>query len=798
MALYDGVPSIRLEGDKTRALALIPEAKALLYTVQTVKKNMGVSTFAMTRAVGDDGVLYVLSTGNQNILHISVATVVPEQITEEPVLTKSILSPDFLSGIVFNGFLENRTETLPSGEEITYAVCARFAPTPSCQETEDLRSGRQDSARLAVTPWVAFDELNSTVPAYTFSQYTKLRSSMYSGKMRKVAQIAMGLGRIGIAKMRDGAGNEPDTKYMEQVEAGGVQLRYDWRFIRTHGITTGGDGRLWLIEISSTRGVIARLLPMFPDSDTAGFFARYEALKDRAMVTALEELGCLPTGEAFPTGSELTELITSGDVLQLLTAGDLSDFYACSPYSSAMGWVFNSRGTEAHNTAYKYGDDGFQRGVWYQVNISIGPLLTDPPPKTPIAIGIASLVKQADSPIYCPPARQGAQVRYVPIKFHEPLLDGLLSHEGVPEVAAHGLPPPQSDVVMFVMFVDDELKTVRYFRNAQADVNNTVDDELEGVTCPYGGSWTTTRTYGLRSFPTMMYTNDFDDRKVLQANVNTALRVSTRLGYDPPTFSDYIEAPSTSYVSRYLIFRETTTVTDTGGEVLLGAVVIPAGSREAYYYATGGQLGEGKRVDKYVGYTQIKDPNVGYAWRCFAQLSAPPFPEDRPDCNTRVCRGDAPCSSGGRGFPKERRVVCLAVEPADCSELADSGEWLSLCENVDGFRRPEIVRPSTYTTQNMGTEDYGELYLVSQGYGGSIQIPVTYGLVNNHWMRPSPDPETGTIQRISASHSAIGNDVILYENGLSSYGGESVVQGYTPENIVPRDGIPTFIGVNAP
>ena len=205
-----------------------------------------------------------------------------------------------------------------------------------------------------------------------------------------------------------------------------------------------------------------------------------------------------------------------------------------------MGWAFNSKGTEAHNTAYKYGDDGFQRGVWYQVNISIGPVIENRQPNAPIAVGTATIRKQHDSPIYTSPVRGTSRARYVPIKFHEPLLPGLLSHEGVPQAEAAGLPPPQSDAVMFVMFVDDELKTVRYFHNGQSDLNVTVDDEREGVECLYGGAWNTTSTYGTRSFPIMMYTNDFDDRRVLQESVNTVARVSTRMGYEPPRFSDFI------------------------------------------------------------------------------------------------------------------------------------------------------------------------------------------------------------------------------------------------------------------
>ena len=77
MAVYDGTPSIRLEGDQERALVLVPEAKALLYRVQAFKQSSGVNTFSMTRRVDDDSVIYVLSAHGQHIIHISVAPDVP-------------------------------------------------------------------------------------------------------------------------------------------------------------------------------------------------------------------------------------------------------------------------------------------------------------------------------------------------------------------------------------------------------------------------------------------------------------------------------------------------------------------------------------------------------------------------------------------------------------------------------------------------------------------------------------------------------------------------------------------------
>lgn len=815
MAVYDGVPSIRLEGDEGRALALIPEAKALLYKVQTFKQRAGVGTFSMSRRVDDDSTIYVLSSLGQNLIHIAVAPDVPEQVYPEVEPSEGPMFPDFYSGLVYHGYIEERVREDDDGNEIRYSVCVNFSPTPNCRFThKELSGGRQEVPRLAVRPWVAYDELNNTSRSGrpVFTQYTKLRSSMYSGTMKKVAQIAMGLGRIGKAKLRDPRAVKPDTKYIKDVEANGVQIRYDWRFIRTHGITVGADGRLWIVEISNNRGVLARPLPIFPHSMTEGFRERAEARGDLAMLTVLDELGCLPTGEAFPnTAAQVNEMVERGEILRLLEPSALNDFYRCSAYSSAMGWAFNERGSEAHNTAYYFGEDGFQRGVWYQVNIDIGAIKEGREPGEPIANGTASLRKNTEGYIYCPPARGSSYARYVPIKFHEPMLPGLLSHEGVPDIAAAGLPIPKVDTPMFVSFVDGALKVVKYYRNPKQDTFYNVSGEPYPGECLLAGHWTITETSGSRSFPTMMYTNDFDDRKVLQEHTKITNIDSKDLGYDPPKFADYIESPETAYVWRERIFRRTTVVDERGGEHVVSAVAIPQYSREAYYYATGSRYNLGRRGSTSIRYDAVKDPNVGYAWRCFPRINPPPFPPGRPDCNTKVCRGDAECRYDGKGVPKERRVVCLAYEPspggpwvldgsggAACHEFADSGLWLELCQNVDMFNQLGMDKTASSTGWNLEGDEKASLYLISPGHGGPLSVPVTPSQMFNHWMTPSPDPETDIIQFIYAEHSAIGADMLVYATGLSSYQGEKRTYGYAPDSIGPNDGYPAFVGVNKP
>lgn len=797
MALYDGVPSIRLEGDEVRALALIPEAKALLYKVQTFLRNSGVGTYSMSRRVGQDAYIYALCANGLNILHISVAPQGVDVTDKEQIFSVNpTLFPDFYSGLVYHGFFETKTRTDENGDTVTYSVCDSFSPTQDClQNHKELVYQRQDVARLAVRPHASLPELEAGANSLkTHTQYAELRSSMYSGLMKEVVQVVMGLGRIGKDKIRDPSHRGEDTKYVKDVHAAGVQIRYDYKFHRTHGINIASDGRLWLIEISMTRGVLARPLPIFTKSNTQGFYDRADAIGDGSMKEALDLLGCLPTGETFPSvDAALEALIASGEVLRLMEPGELTPIYGCSPYSTAMGWAFNNFGTEAHNTAYHYGEEGFQRGVWYQINISIGPILTNREPNAPVANGFANLVRQRSDFIYCPPVPGNSAARYTPIKFYEPLIFGLLSHEGTPTINANSLPAPMVDTVMYVCFIDDDFHAIRYYRNPEAGVFTETTDTAEGEQCLYAGSWNRTVLTGMRSFPGMMYTNEIDDRRVLQENVRVTDTTSVDLGFDPPKFSDFLQSPEACFVWRDKIFKKTVHTEISGGETLSSIIAVPRYSREAYYYATGGNFTTGRSTNTAITFDSLRDPNVGYGWRCFPRQSIPPWPVGI-GCATDVCGGR--CSSGGQGVHKERRVVCLDTQNTLCNDIANEGVWLTVCDIVDGFNQTGMPKNPVFTTTNYGTDDKASLFLVSSRLGYAFPIPVTYSQYINHWALPSPDPESGNIQLISSMHNCLGADAVVYDTNLSSYAGSKLVLGYTTDTIGPNDGYPCFIGVN--
>lgn len=176
------------------------------------------------------------------------------------------------------------------------------------------------------------------------SQYTNICPSMYSGTMTKLAQIILGLGKSSRAK-------------------DGIQLRYDYRWAKCHGVLTGPDDKKWLVQISAD-GVLAMRVPIFKGSSGAG------GSKLIAVREAVKLFGGVPSGEPFPTGAALPAAIEAGTVIELASATDMDPAYSKTSYSTAMGWSFNEAGTEAHNTCYSEAA-GVYTSYHYKLDISL-------------------------------------------------------------------------------------------------------------------------------------------------------------------------------------------------------------------------------------------------------------------------------------------------------------------------------------------------------------------------------------------------------------------------------------------
>ena len=330
----------------------------------------------------------------------------------------------------------------------------------------------------------------------------------------------------------------------------------------------------------------------------------------------------------------------------------------------------------------------------------------------------------------------------------------------------------------------------------------------------YNGEWTITEVSGDRSFPEMMYTNDFDDRKVLQEHVKTTNIQSVDVGYDAPIRTMEVNY-DTYIVTRAKCFKRTTTVEKFGGERIVSAVVIPQYSREAYYYAMARTYDLYWRGSTDVSYDYITDPNYARSWGCTENFGIP-LPPDLGLEGTRLCRGDAPCwyrdatHDTTMVFHPEQRVMQLFHRAprvtGSCSDFADSGPWLELGQDVSKIRsstsseyQPLPVRRVESSSWDKTGEAEARLRLVTPGHGGPIEIPVSPTDVFTNWMRPSPDKHA-QLQYLPATHSGIGDDAVVYGTGLSSseFGGGASTHGYLPDAVAVSDGYPAFIGVNKP
>lgn len=289
-----------------------------------------------------------------------------------------------------------------------------------------------DSAALAV---VIDPAIKNPVDAGK-SQYSVIKPTMYSGRMTQLVQLLLGAG--------------------SNMKGPGVSVVYDYRWSRTHGVSTASDGSLWLIEISADNGVLAMRLPV---GGTGG--------RGHAASEAKRLFKGTPTGKSFPIGEKLIEAIEKSKVFRLLSADDLLPFYTKSPHSSACGWVLNNAGTEAHNTCWNtalYPGATESTCNWayhYKISIAID-RLDGPDPITGkyTLVASASLV-QVDASVFIVPPDI-----YPTMMFYEPEVEGVVAANatkpsGSGYVEALYTPFP-SDATLYVMFVNDTLRRVRY------------------------------------------------------------------------------------------------------------------------------------------------------------------------------------------------------------------------------------------------------------------------------------------------------------------------------------------------
>ena len=802
----DGVLRLALSGDVQQCQAYVPQAIALLRRTQERMRVGGLEQLSAQMRFDGRAYGHVLIAAGMNAVHIfaDYEASTPVSATLTPVEI-----PDFLSGVVQNGFIETVPEDPPYP---AYQELASFHPTVSCAQWFKLPDDYQKMVRLAVKPFAELagelDNPSESSPR-VFSQYTRLKPTMYSGTMRSLVQVLMGFAKPqqkhgkSVSRYRVTVSAKRPAKppvlsaYDKQVLKDGVQIRYDWRFSRTHGITYAADGRAWLVEVSITQGVLAMPLPLNPRTMTAAFRRRMEDGGDAEALAVLDAFGGFPTGATLPTGDALDAWIRAGRVVRLLHHDDLAPFYDHTSYSSQLGWAFNARGDEAHNTAWRFGADDVQRGVHYMLSLQIGHSVPADPRDgakmlkrafaklkveaaalaaalwkvdrlsefqmrwasaaldrraqeafeyvdalalDPMAQAFATLTKVSEGTLWYPP---NARIENgTIIRFPEPSLNLLVAHSMKPAEKTAPM-PARCDTTMHVFFQGNELKWVKFFRDNRAGKPGTSTDNFEG--CMYIGQWAQHVDGGQLLVPPMFYTNDLDDRAELAATTTDMKITGIDMGYSSIVANDDILNPARGHATRLKRFRQTTEITTISTPGLGTGVAVPFYDREAYYYAILRTHQGGSHSISYA-YKYLADPYSCYYLRNFPGY----YGQYTPVYGPGGFEGWKPlrlADVNGYG-PNEYRTANPDSPVYDnsnpCADIADSGPWVSGGDNIDAmlYAIPEPRLPAGVNETLPPTGSY-DVYLVNSAGFGATRTAHVNSLTGGLWPLWTPDLHDG-------------------------------------------------------
>lgn len=850
----DDVARISVTGDQRRGQLYVPAALALLRKTQERRRLGHLAQLSAQERFDDGAYAYVSLAGGINAVHIVVGDG-EETLLEEIATPVGI--PDFLSGAVQNGFIQD----VPADPPIAaYKTLATFHPTVGCAKGYGLSANYQNVRRLAVEPYsvLAGDMANPQENGTrVYSQYTRLKPTMYSGTMRSLVQALMGFARSTLRKGRsfsiydeppkhkDQPRLQPLTAYDKQLLKTGLQIRYDWHFTRTHGITYGADGQPWLVEIGITQGVVAMPLQVHPETTTAAFRRRLETAGDDDGLALLDQFGGFPTGEAFPAAEQLPAWIRAGRILRLVAHDDLQPFYAHTAYSQAMGWAFNRRGDEAHNTAWRYGDDDVQRGVHFMVPISIGAVrqlkpagATDALARAfrtssstdirdaaiwklarldadqlehatgelarygtvdalayvdglvldPLAPASGHLSSVSEGTLWYPP-RAKLETGTV-ARWPDASLGLLVAHSMKPasETAAE---PKRCDTTVHVFFAGDELKWVKFFRDSGSIPGGSTDN-FEA--CMYIGQWSQHADGGSVAVPPMFYTNDLDDRAELAGSTLDASIRGIDLGYCRISPNDDIVNPSRGSASRVKRFRLTTDIRTVTSPSIGTGIAVPFYDREAVYYAVQ-RSSQATTHTVSTAYQELTDP-----WYCTYKRNFPGYygtyvGSGEPNDPWRPLHLQDVNGYGPNEYRTADPSSPLYDSSGPCRDIADSGPWAFGGDNIDAklYSIPPPPLPAPVNEQTGPTGHY-DVYLISSNGFGAVRTAAVDSLTFGEWGIPSPDSGDGesSNQYIESTANACGTSAVArYSTNLN--GGLAIVGG--PQWSGMETGFLTYIGV---
>ncbi len=702
------------EGEQDRAVRSMDEAKRLVRVVKNLKKKAGLRQLTKAFDLTDGTQLYVVDLEHASYAHMITPTGSYEkkERREDKWSEGGVGIPDYLCGAVISPRIETVQIPIENAEGETEYIDKQALKNLKLTETgakrfPDLMLARVKGAVKELSYFVS--EL--TTSDILYSQHHGIRPAYYTGAMKVLVQVMLGIGHQSqdtyekrwalengkptltetvlterkrevleaTEEMRTAktfyetvaAADEVKSKYdgksaynlydenaKEDVK---VEVYYDWRANRTHGITWDEDGDPYVVEIGN-RGVIVWPLPL----DSA---SRIEIVKQR-YIELYPELGDpmfngqsffdlfkgFPAPDNVPRGQEkLDEFVNAGEAVQVLTKEEMQVFYGKSLYSSGMGWAFSANGKEAHNTCHSFShENNWQLGYYFTVHI--GELKKRPPKEVSPFYGIAKaaldlagftfrpihlaklarlddstlegiaeakdpvkafedaeaeaefvctgkIIEQKKGNLYHPGRLTPTQCHLFSgqpqFKIYEPVFDALISKDfGVEDPQPN--PPPRCDTPIFVCFdAQGSLHVLNYFWRKPADAEKIDYDTREF--CQYGGVWEDGwYTEGTR-IDGNFYSQAWDKREErAYGGASHSKYEGTFIGYGNrgPIFCAFFASHGTVQTDVY--FDKLWEREMHSGHSSKVSVAVPKGSRSIYY---GAYYDQKKDIIRTEGYT---------------------------------------------------------------------------------------------------------------------------------------------------------------------------------------------------
>lgn len=657
-----------------------------------------------------------------------------------------VATPDHIP-MLFSGAITKAMVRQDIGERVELRLTEQARRRIGGYRDEALPAARQALERFVIEYGTDFKYFEPEIKGvYTFTQYLRHRPTWYSGAMAQVMQVIGGYGRQDFENLPENAverarmllperwmreirqqlGNRRLPGYTGLVDPEG-KFHYDYKHSKTDAVAFDASNQPWLVQIDPG-GVYAMPLPLVPATTTAAFRAYVEERNDTELLTLLDRFGGLPTGEPMPPAGAAREAWRrAGAIIKVC---DASDFYTDKQaYFDACGWSLNSTGSEGYNTCFGHDGSNLKRGYAYKLRLQLQPAedqgslpqswdLDDPEDARrldaylsflyqglrengPRELAIKYKIRRAEVGLILerPVGNLSAEVDYwdnlelPPIAPHSgsisrvaegpiywgnpsPLSNGrlkfpALSGEGCESFLLYseeyngGL--VRCDTIVFGCYVEDQLQVIKYFideRTFYKEEESTYED------CMIVGSWEKTETSGAVGLMGHFYTTSFDDRGESPPTV-THTRITGRdLGYGQPAYKTPGVLFAVGGVSRARYYSRVTKINTTRGFSLDVAVCVPVYGRDAILYAYSESIA-GRSESESGSRGAMADPTSYELWTY-----------------DPIFHYMGTTDSGNKGFPRPRTGDYVYVDtmhylPTQCSDFADSGNWLGL--PVGGF-----------------------------------------------------------------------------------------------------------------